>query len=100
MLRLGLLPFALLAAPATAQDSTIVVTGRGLGEVAGEAVYGPVVLDRDRLTGSALGRLAEILKEVPGLRLFRRSDARSANPTTPGLTLSPPGGTAASRGWL
>src|SRR3546814_16174676 len=100
MLRLGLLPFALLAAPATAQDSTIVVTGRGLGEVAGEAVYGSVVLDRDRLTGSASGRLDEILKEVPGLQLFRRSDARSANPPSQGVTLRAPGGHASSRALL
>src|SRR3546814_20984716 len=100
MLRLGLLPFALLAAPATAQDSTIVVTGRGLGEVAGEAVYGSVVLDRDRRTGSASGRLDEILKEVSGLQLFRRSDARPANPTTQDVTLRSLAGHASSRALL
>src|SRR3546814_875918 len=100
MFGLGRLPCALLAAPATGQDSTIVVTGRGRGEGAGEAVYGSVVLDRDRLTGSASGRLDEILKEVPGLQLFRRSDARSANPTSQGVTLRALGGNASSRALL
>lgn len=101
MLRGFILPFFLLAAPALAQEQdAIVVTGRGLPEGLGESVYDVVVLDRERLTGSASNRLDEVLKDVPGFQLFRRSDARSANPTSQGATLRALGGNASSRALL
>ena len=96
------LPFLLLSATAAeAQEETeIIVTGRGLPEALGEDVYDTVVIGRDRLTGSASNRLDEILKEVPGFQLFRRSDARSANPTSQGVTLRALGGNASGRALL
>ena len=109
MLRLASLAAVVLpalASPAFAQeddgisDAVIVVTGRGLREGLGEEVYTGVALGRDRLIGSASGRLDEILKEVPGFQLFRRSDARSANPTSQGATLRALGGNASSRALL
>jgi outer membrane receptor protein involved in Fe transport len=99
MLRALALPALLLAAPAPAQQE-IVVTGRGLDRAAGEGVYDTVVIGRERLTSSASGRLDEILKDVPGFQLFRRSDARSANPTSQGATLRALGGNASSRALL
>jgi vitamin B12 transporter len=90
-----LLPLLLVAAPAATPD--IVVTGRGLPSTAGEEVFDTVVIDRDRLTGSASGRLEEVLRDVPGFQLFRRSDSRSANPTSQGATLRALGGNASSR---
>ena len=84
----------LLAASATPD---IVVTGRGLQAAAGEAVFSTQTIDRDRLTGSASGRLEEVLRDVPGFQLFRRSDSRSANPTSQGATLRGLGGNASSR---
>jgi outer membrane cobalamin receptor len=78
----------------------IVVTGRGLPRALGEDAYDNVLIERERLTGSASGRLDEILREVPGFQLFRRSDARSANPTSQGATLRALGGNAASRALL
>ncbi len=75
----------------------IVVTGRGLETPAGEEVFDTVVVDRDRLAGSASGRLEEVLRDVPGFQLFRRSDSRSANPTSQGATLRALGGNASSR---
>ena len=89
-----LLPL-LLAAPAATPD--IIVTGRGLGAAAGETVFDTAVIDRDRLEGSASGRLEEVLRDVPGFQLFRRSDSRSANPTSQGATLRALGGNASSR---
>ena len=89
---------ALVPVPAAAQD--IVVTGRGLEEAVGERVYDTVVIGRDRLTGSASGRIDDILRDVPGLQYFRRSDARSANPTSQGVTLRALGGNASSRALL
>ncbi len=75
----------------------IVVTGRGLAPAAGEEVFDTIVIDRDRLAGSASGRLEEVLRDVPGFQLFRRSDSRSANPTSQGATLRALGGNASSR---
>jgi outer membrane receptor protein involved in Fe transport len=100
MFRYGALLLAIAAAPAAAETDDIVVTGRGLRQGLGESVFDTVVLDRSRLTGSASNRLDEVLKEVPGFQLFRRSDARSANPTSQGATLRALGGNASSRALL
>ncbi len=85
-----------LSTPVCAQDE-IVVTGRGLADPAGDAAYSVVTIERDRLTARASGRLEDALKDVAGLQQFRRSDARSANPTSQGATLRGLGGNAAGR---
>ncbi|HEY0413985.1 MAG TPA: TonB-dependent receptor [Allosphingosinicella sp.] len=90
------LPFLLLAAPAAAQE--IVVTGRGLDPAAGEEVFDFVTLPRERLETAQ--RLEDVLRDVPGFQLFRRSDARTANPTSQGATLRALGGNASSRALL
>jgi outer membrane receptor protein involved in Fe transport len=100
MLRLLAIFAFCLPSAAYAQNDEIVVTGRGLPRALGEEAYGGVVIERERLVGSASGRLDEILREVPGFQLFRRSDARSANPTSQGATLRALGGNAASRALL
>lgn len=96
-----------LCTPAAAQAQTsdppaeeIVITGRALATPLGDAAYDVVTIDRARLSGSASGRLDEILKQIPGFQLFRRSDARSANPTSQGATLRALGGNASSRALL
>jgi outer membrane receptor protein involved in Fe transport len=96
--RFLLLAFALLATPALAQEEEIVVTGRGLGAAAGEEVLDTVTVSRERLEESA--RLEDVLRDVPGFQLFRRSDARTANPTSQGATLRALGGNASSRALL
>ena len=94
-------PLALTgAAPLLAQPADIVVTGRGLDDGLGDRVYDTVLIDRERLTGSASGRLEDIFKDVPGFQLFRRTDSRSANPTSQGATLRALGGNASSRALL
>ena len=95
-------PLSLLlvvASPAVAAEGNdeIVVTGRGLSDPAGDAAYSVVVVGRDRLTATASGRLEDALRDVAGLQQFRRSDARSANPTSQGVTLRGLGGNAAAR---
>ncbi|HEX8062464.1 MAG TPA: TonB-dependent receptor [Allosphingosinicella sp.] len=90
------MPFLILLLLAQATPD-IVVTGRGLPTAAGEEVFDTVVIDRDRLTGSASGRIEDVLRDVPGFQLFRRSDSRSANPTSQGATLRALGGNASSR---
>jgi vitamin B12 transporter len=100
MPRFILLPLLLSGTSALAQPAEIVVTGRGLDQSIGEDVYDSIVLDRHRLIGSASGQLDQILKDIPGYQLFRRSDARSANPTSQGATLRALGGNASSRALL
>jgi outer membrane receptor protein involved in Fe transport len=113
MLRSGLLASALLCcgAGAAAQsksasnsgpapDQTIIVTGQGLGAGASDDIFDVAVLDRERLTGSASNRLEDILRDIAGFQLFRRSDARTANPTSQGATLRALGGNASSRALL
>lgn len=79
---------------------TVIVTGRGLEEARGDAVYDIVTIPRERLAASPSNRLEDVLRDVPGFQLFRRSDARSANPTSQGATLRALGGNAASRALL
>lgn len=47
-----------------------------------------------------LPRVEQNLAQLPGLQQFRRSDARSANPTSQGITLRGLGGNASSRALL
>jgi len=90
--------FPLLAAAAIPPD--IIVTGRGLSEAPGDVAYDVVTIDRARIEASASGRLEDVLRDVAGLQQFRRSDSRSANPTSQGVTLRGLGGNAASRALL
>lgn len=103
-----LIPAAFLAsAPAAAQDdpavpatSDIIVTGRGLDERAGDRAFSIVTIDQDRLRANASDRLESVLADVAGLQQFRRSDSRSANPTSQGISLRGIGGNASSRALL
>ncbi|HWU03031.1 MAG TPA: Plug domain-containing protein, partial [Novosphingobium sp.] len=96
---------ALLAGAAHAADAadgqgaaqTIVVTGRGLDAAPATPAYDTQVLDRDTLTRSVSGRIEDVLANVAGFQQFRRSDSRSANPSSQGVTLRALGGNAAAR---
>jgi vitamin B12 transporter len=96
-----LLPLLLATAamPALAQSvpQEIVVTGASLPQEPGDAAYDVATIDRDRLQGVASGRLEDVLRDVAGFAQFRRSDSRSAQPTSQGATLRGLGGNASSR---
>ena len=100
----ALLAVAGLSAAARAQeradDGDIVVTGRGLDESPADRVATVVTIDRNRITANASSRLESVLADVAGLQQFRRSDSRSANPTSQGLSLRGIGGNASSRALL
>ncbi len=89
----------LLATPAFAQTdpNEIVVTGRGLDAPPGEDAYDIVTIERERLTSTASNRLEDALRDAAGVAQFRRSDSRSAHPTSQGVTLRGLGGNASSR---
>ena len=91
------LPLLLLLA---AQQPEIVVTGRGLDDAPGDRVFDIVTIDRDQIEANPADRLESVLAEVAGLQQFRRSDSRSANPTSQGITLRGLGGNASSRALL
>ncbi len=78
----------------------IVVTGRGLDASPSDPVANVVTIDRDRITTNASSRLESVLADVAGLQQFRRSDSRSANPTSQGISLRGIGGNASSRALL
>ena len=97
----------LAAAPGAAQTGEaaavaddVVVTGRGLPVSPGERAFDVVSIDRDRLQANASARLESVLADVAGLQQFRRSDSRSANPTSQGISLRGIGGNASSRALL
>jgi len=78
----------------------IVITGRALPEARAERVY-----SIDRITAREIDQapsraLDQLLKDVPGVQLFRRSDARSGHPTSQGVTLRALGGNASIRALL
>ncbi len=95
----------LVATPLLAQEAgdpgtppdTIVVLGRGLALPPGVPAYGSITLDRDRLNSEASGQLESALSDIAGFQQFRRSDSRSANPSSQGVTLRALGGNATSR---
>lgn len=91
------MPQALPPAPPAAQ---IVVTGNALPEAKAERVYTVERIGRREIEQSPSHELDQLLKDVPGLQLFRRSDARSGHPTSQGVTLRALGGNASSRALL
>ncbi len=88
------------ALPPPPPQAAIVVTGTALPEPKANRVYAVDRIDRRRIEQSPSHELDQLLKEVPGLQLFRRSDARSGHPTSQGVTLRALGGNASSRALL
>ena len=95
------------AAPLAAQSSespsdqaerpVIVVTGIGLPDSPATPAYDTVLIDRETLVSSSSGRIEDALSSVAGFQQFRRSDSRSTNPSSQGVTLRALGGNASSR---
>jgi len=71
----------------------IVVTG--LPVSLGDSAYSATDVSLESIQS-----VENVLRDVPGLQQFRRSDARSANPTSQGVTLRGLGGNASSRALL
>ena len=99
MIRLFLIALLAAATPALAQEE-VVVTGRGLAARPGDKAADVVTIDSARIAQNASDRLESVLADVAGLQQFRRSDSRSANPTSQGISLRGIGGNASSRALL
>lgn len=83
-----------------ASDPLITVVGKPLDVPLGDRAYSVTSITPDMLANEPSQRLENALRLVPGLQQFRRSDARSANPTSQGVTLRGLGGNASSRALL
>ena len=93
------------AAPLAAQtapppEADVVVVGRGLAARPGDKAFDVVTIDAARIEQNASNRLESVLADVAGLQQFRRSDSRSSNPTSQGISLRGIGGNASSRALL
>lgn len=86
--------------PPDPPPAVIVVTGKALPDPAAQRAYDVETLDRGQLVNAPTHQLDQILKSVPGLQLFRRSDSTSGHPTSQGVTLRALGGNASSRALL
>ena len=78
----------------------IIVTGRALPDAESDRAFSVESLGSAELHNAQSHQLDEVLKQVPGLQLFRRSDSTSGHPTSQGVTLRALGGNAASRALL
>jgi outer membrane receptor protein involved in Fe transport len=90
---------ALLAqsVPARADMEVIVVEGRRPPAAATEQIFGTVTLDASQLATAPSPLLDDALRQVPGVDLFRRSNSRSAHPTSQGLSVRGIGPNGAGR---
>jgi outer membrane receptor protein involved in Fe transport len=88
------------ALPPQPPQAAIVITGKALPQPKSERVYDVQQISRRQIEQSPSHELDQLLKEIPGLELFRRSDARSGHPTSQGVTLRALGGNASSRALL
>ncbi len=100
----GTLAIALMSSTALAQDAdpqegenVIIVLGEGLPDTPAAPAYSTVEIDREQIVSTGSGRLDDVLLNVAGFQQFRRSDSRSSNPTTQGVTLRALGGNATTR---
>ncbi|HSB42559.1 MAG TPA: TonB-dependent receptor [Methylomirabilota bacterium] len=104
MLRRGLAALVLLlaVAPARAQDAAerlepVVVTATRTEQRLGEAPASVSVLTREDIAQTAAQSLDDLLRQVPGFSLFRRSSSLVSHPTTQGVSLRGIGPSGASR---
>ena len=82
--------------PATAAEQ-VTVTANRTGVRLVENATSVTILSAPDLQATAAFRLDDILRQVPGFSLFRRTTSRAANPTTQGVSLRGLGASGASR---
>lgn len=84
------------ASPASVTD-TITVTATRTERRLGDTAASVVVLDQRAIAASASPALDDVLRQVPGFSLFRRTSSPYANPTTQGVSLRGLASSGASR---
>ena len=94
--RPGASPVQIVLLPATAAER-VTVTANRTGVRLVENASSVTILSSDDLNVTAAFRTDDILRQVPGFSLFRRTTSRAANPTTQGVSLRGLGASGASR---
>ena len=82
--------------PASTKEEVIVSAARAELRLS-ETPVSTVLLSSEDLNAAPSVRTDDVLREVPGFSLFRRSGSRTANPSTQGVSLRGLGGSATSR---
>jgi outer membrane receptor protein involved in Fe transport len=82
--------------PATAAEQ-VTVTANRTGVRVVENATSVTILSAPDINATAAFRIDDILRQVPGFSLFRRTTSRTANPTTQGVSLRGLGASGASR---
>src|SRR4051812_6032898 len=85
------------ALPPEPPQQAIIVTGRALPRPASEKILHSEALSADVLRSAPSRSVERLLDRFTGVQLFRRSDSRTAHPTSQGVTIRALGGNAASR---
>jgi outer membrane receptor protein involved in Fe transport len=73
------------------------VTANRSEAILGETAESVNLLSREEVNVTAATTVDDMLRQVPGFTLFRRSGSRTANPTTQGVSLRGTGASGASR---
>ena len=94
--RTGSGPLQIVLLPATAAEQ-VTVTANRTGVRVVENATSVTILSGPDIEATAAFRLDDMLRQVPGFSLFRRTTSRSANPTTQGVSLRGLGASGASR---
>ncbi len=97
LLALSLSAPAAVPLAAEAPVDKIEVTAARLAPEAGREAFAITRLTGDDLAAAPQARLDDLLRQVPGFSLFRRSSSRVAHPTTQGVTLRSLGPNGAGR---
>jgi len=75
----------------------IQVTTQRLAPAASEPIFSTTVVDQSTLGQAGIGRLDDVLRDIPGFSLFRRQSSQASHPTTQGVTLRGLGPSGAGR---
>ena len=89
-------PLQIVLLPASAAEQ-VTVTANRTGVRVIENATSVTILSAQDLDATAAFRTDDILRQVPGFSLFRRTTSRTANPTTQGVSLRGLGASGASR---
>ncbi|MGA8298167.1 MAG: TonB-dependent receptor [Terriglobales bacterium] len=82
--------------PASTREEVVVSAARAQLRLS-ETPVSTVLLSSEDLDAAPSSRTDDVLREVPGFSLYRRSSSRTANPSTQGVSLRGLGGSATSR---
>jgi outer membrane receptor protein involved in Fe transport len=88
-------PLVIVLEPARSETVTV-TAGRSAAPLADTAAR-VVVLGREALADTPAAMIDDVLRQVPGFSLFRRSGSRVANPTAQGASMRGVGPSGASR---